>query len=33
MADGPRLFTVDEANRALPLVRPIVGDLMAEHAA
>jgi len=33
MADEPRLFTVAEANRALPLVRPIVRDLMAEHAA
>jgi hypothetical protein len=33
MTDGPRLFTVDEANRALPLVRPIVRDLMAEHSA
>ncbi len=32
MADEPRLFTVDEANRALPLIRPIVRDLMAEHA-
>jgi hypothetical protein len=33
MADTPRLFTVDEANRTLPLVRPIVRDLLAEHAA
>jgi len=31
MADEPRLFTVDEANRVLPLVRPIVRDLLAEH--
>jgi hypothetical protein len=33
MPDTPRLFTVDEANRTLPLVRPIVEDLLAEHAA
>ena len=33
MADAPRLFTVDEANRTLPLVRPIVRDLLSEHAA
>ncbi len=33
MAETPRLFTVDEANRTLPLVRPIVRDLLAEHAA
>jgi len=33
MADAPRLFTVDEANRLLPLIRPIVGDLLGEHAA
>jgi len=33
MADAPRLFTVDEANRVLPLVRPIVRDLLAEHVA
>ncbi len=32
MADEPRLFTVDEANRVLPLVRPIVADLLAVHA-
>ncbi len=31
MAEDPRLFTVDEANRVLPLVRPIVGDLLAVH--
>jgi hypothetical protein len=31
MPDEPRLFTVDEANRALPLIRPIVGDLLLEH--
>jgi hypothetical protein len=31
--DSPRLFTVDEANRTLPLVRRIVGDLLGEHAA
>jgi hypothetical protein len=33
MPESPRLFTVDEANRTLPLVRPIVEDLLAEHAA
>jgi hypothetical protein len=33
MADAPRLFTVDEANRTLPLIRPIVADLLAEHVA
>ena len=33
MDDTPRLFTVDEANRALPLVRPIVRDLLAAYAA
>lgn len=33
MSETPRLFTVDEANRTLPLVRTIVEDLMAEHAA
>ena len=33
MTDAPRLFTVDEANRVLPLVRPIVRDLLAEHVA
>jgi len=32
MADDPKLFTVDEANRVLPLVRPIVADLLAVHA-
>lgn len=31
--ETPRLFTVDEANRTLPLVRRIVGDLLAEHTA
>ncbi|MEZ4413013.1 MAG: DUF2203 domain-containing protein [Gemmatimonadales bacterium] len=31
MTDAPRLFTVDEANRVLPLVRPIVRDLLAVH--
>lgn len=31
MAETPRLFTVDEANRTLPLVRRIVRDLLAEH--
>jgi hypothetical protein len=31
MPESPRLFTVDEANRALPLVRPIVRDLLIEH--
>ncbi len=29
----PRLFTLDEAERTLPLVRRIVHDLMAEHPA
>ena len=33
MPETPRLFTVDEANRTLPLVRPIVEDLLTEHAA
>lgn len=33
MPDEPRLFTVDEANRVLPLVRPIVDDLLATYAA
>jgi hypothetical protein len=33
MPDNPRIFTVDEANRTLPLVRRIVHDLMAEHQA
>jgi hypothetical protein len=32
MNENPRLFTVDEANRVLPLVRPIVRDLLAVHA-
>ena len=27
----PRIFTVDEANRTLPLVRRIVGDLLDEY--
>jgi hypothetical protein len=31
MAEEARLFTVDEANRVLPLVRPIVRDLLAAH--
>lgn len=31
MAESPRLFTVEEANRALPLIRPIVRDLLGEH--
>ncbi len=31
MAEDPRLFTVDEANRVLALVRPIVRDLLAGH--
>ena len=31
--NAPRLFTVDEANRTLPLVRPIVHDLLSEHRA
>jgi len=31
MDEAPRLFTVDEANRILPLVRPIVRDLLAMH--
>jgi hypothetical protein len=29
--DEPRLFTVEMANRALPLVRRIVDDIVAEH--
>lgn len=29
----PRLFTLEEAERTLPLVRRVVGDLMAEHRA
>jgi hypothetical protein len=33
MPDNPRIFTVDEANRTLPLVRRIVHDLMTEHQA
>lgn len=33
MAEAPRLFTVEEANRALALVRPIVRDLLSEHQA
>ncbi len=33
MTDTPRLFTVDEANRVLPLISPIVRDLLLEHAA
>ena len=28
---GPRLFTVDEANRTLPLVRRIVEDVVRQH--
>jgi hypothetical protein len=32
VAEDPRLFTVDEANRLLPLIRPIVGDLLIGHA-
>ena len=31
--DGPRLFTREEAERTLPLVRRIVQDLMLEHPA
>ena len=31
--DGPRLFTREEAERTLPLVRRIVHDLMQEHPA
>lgn len=31
MADTPRLFTVEEANRTLPLISPIVHDLLEEH--
>ena len=30
---APRLFTRDEAERTLPLIRRIVADLMAEHPA
>jgi len=33
MPEDPRLFTVDEANRLLPLLRPIVRDLLAEYVA
>lgn len=33
MADAPRLITVEEANRVLPLLRPIVRDLLATYAA
>lgn len=33
MADAPRLITVDEANRVLPLIRPIVRDLLTEYTA
>ena len=33
MPETPRLFTLDEANRTLPLVRRIVQDVMAEHRA
>ncbi|HET9293093.1 MAG TPA: DUF2203 domain-containing protein [Gemmatimonadales bacterium] len=33
MPENPRIFTVDEANRTLPLVRRIVHDLMVEHQA
>ena len=33
MPDTPRIFTLDEANRTLPLVRRIVQDVMAEHRA
>lgn len=33
MADAPRLITVEEANRVLPLLRPIVQDLLAAYAA
>jgi hypothetical protein len=31
MTDAPRIFTVDSANAALPLVRRIVADLMTLH--
>lgn len=31
MSENPRIFTLDEANRALPLVRRIVQDVMTEH--
>ena len=31
MSDTPRLFTVEEANRTLPLIRPIVRDLLHEY--
>jgi len=33
MADVPRLITVEEADRVLPLLRPIVRDLLATYAA
>jgi hypothetical protein len=33
MPDTPRIFTLEEANRTLPLVRRIVQDVMAEHRA
>jgi hypothetical protein len=33
MSDNPRIFTLDEANRALALVRRIVQDVMTEHRA
>jgi hypothetical protein len=33
MADAPRLITVEEANRVLPLLRPIVRELLATYAA
>jgi hypothetical protein len=33
MSENPRIFTLDEANRALPLVRRIVQDVMTEHRA
>ena len=33
MSDHPRIFTLDEANRALPLVRRVVHDLTTEHRA
>lgn len=32
MPETTRLFTVAEANRTLPLIRPIVEDVLAEHA-